>query len=128
MFLWRYLLALAIMTAFDLVWLGVVAKKFYQTYLGPRRLDRPKIIPAVIFYLIYGLAVVVLVLDPALATNNWRGLIARAALLGLAAYAAYDLSNLATLKKWSTKLAVVDMVWGACLTIAASSLVFWIFK
>ena len=36
--------------------------------------------------------------------------------LGLAAYAAYDLTNQATLREWPLIVTVVDMAWGALLT------------
>jgi uncharacterized membrane protein len=38
------------------------------------------------------------------------------AILGLVAYATYDLTNQATLKDWSTIVTVVDLVWGTLLT------------
>ena len=43
------------------------------------------------------------------------------ALLGLVAYTTYDLSNLATLKGWSTSLSLVDMCWGAVASAGAST-------
>lgn len=41
-------------------------------------------------------------------------------LLGLVAYATYDLTNLATFSRWSVVVTVVDMVWGPFVTALAS--------
>jgi uncharacterized membrane protein len=41
-------------------------------------------------------------------------------LLGLVAFATYDLTNLATLSRWPVIVTVVDMVWGTFVTALAS--------
>ena len=38
------------------------------------------------------------------------------ALFGLLAYVTYELTNLATLKGWSTQIALIDVAWGAALS------------
>jgi uncharacterized membrane protein len=45
------------------------------------------------------------------------------ALFGLVTYAAYDLTNLATLDGFPVKVALVDLVWGAvlCATVSATT-------
>lgn len=43
----------------------------------------------------------------------------RAALVGLVAYATYDLSNMATLKSWNWGLSPTVTVWGIFLSAAA---------
>jgi uncharacterized membrane protein len=58
-------------------------------------------------------------LPPSASTALWR-----AALFGLVAYGAYDLTNLATLRQWSVKLALVDMAWGT-LASALAGVVAW---
>jgi len=105
----------------DLVWIGVVARNLYQGQLGPLLLDSPRWAVAVAFYLLYIVGIVVLAALPgyvngSLAEAAWRG-----ALLGLVAYATYDLTNLATLKGWSTLVTVADLAWGAVLTAIVSS-------
>ena len=41
-------------------------------------------------------------------------------LLGLVAYATYDLTNVATFSRWPLVVTVVDMVWGTFVTALAS--------
>ena len=48
------------------------------------------------------------------------------ALFGLVAYGTYDLTNLATIKNWSLKVTIIDLIWGAILTSVVSSLTIWI--
>ena len=40
----------------------------------------------------------------------------RGALLGLSAYAAYDLTNQAVVKGWTWKLTLIDLAWGSLMT------------
>ena len=61
---------------------------------------------------------------PALAGGTWRGALISGALFGLVAYGTYDLSNLATLKGWSTTVAVVDMLWGMAVSAIGATLGF----
>ena len=108
--------ALGVMFLIDMAWLGAVAKNFYRTQLG--HLMRPDVlwVPAVLFYLIYVAALVVIVIWPAIERQSLTRAIAFGALFGLAAYAAYDLTSLALMKDFPVAVAVVDLAWGAVLT------------
>ena len=48
------------------------------------------------------------------------------ALFGLVAYGTYDLTNLATIKGWSLKVTIIDLLWGGILTGTVSALTIWI--
>ena len=43
------------------------------------------------------------------------------AILGLIAYGTYDLTNLAVMKGFTARIAMIDMVWGMVLTSVVSS-------
>ncbi len=123
----QILLAIACFGVFDFIWLGLVAKKFYYNHIGDLLRKKPRLIPAVIFYTIYCTAIVLLVIRPAFdAASIWQAL-GRGALFGLAAYATYDLTNLATLKGFKTKVALADMTWGTFATAIVSSIVYAVF-
>lgn len=79
-----------------------------------------KMIPAVIFYLLYLLGLVVFAISPALKEQSWVVAMSLGLLLGLIAYASYDLTNMATLKEWSISLTVVDIAWGAFVSAMAA--------
>ena len=63
----------------------------------------------------------VLAVRPALGAGSVWVAIGYGAVLGLAAYGTYDMTNLSTLKGWPVRLSLVDMVWGTVLTSDASA-------
>jgi len=107
--------------AIDAVWLTTMTSAFYKPRLGALLLDKPDLVTAFGFYLIYCAGILGLAVRPALLSGEWTDALWRGALLGLVAYGTYDLTNLATLKGWSVELTVVDMIWGTILTGAAAS-------
>ena len=108
----------------DLVWLGVVARGFYQRHLG--YLMRPDVrwVPAVLFYLLYVAALVVFVVWPAVERQSLARAVALGAFFGLAAYAAYDLTSLALIRDYPLVAALVDLAWGAALSAVVSGVVY----
>jgi uncharacterized membrane protein len=111
-----YVLALPILLVVDGLWLGLVAKGFYRRELGPLLLENFRLGAAALFYLLYAAGLVVLAVEPGLG----RGSVLRAAVLGgvvgLVAYAAYDLTNYATLRGFTARLVAVDLVWGTLMS------------
>lgn len=104
----------------DLIWLGVVAKDLYQREIGALLLERPLYGPAAVFYLAYLAGILVFAVSPALNAGSWVTAAIYGALFGLMCYGTYDMTNLATLKNWSSTIAVVDMAWGTFLTASAA--------
>ena len=112
-FLIPYVATLAAFIVIDLVWLGLIAKAFYRRELGGLMANPINLPAAVVFYLIFPIGLVIFAVHPALGSITRAGQLG--AMFGFFAYATYDLTNLATLKNWSTKLALVDMAWGTVL-------------
>jgi uncharacterized membrane protein len=109
-FLTRFIVAGVLMAAIDAVWLTVIANKFYKSQIGSLLLEKPKLGVAVIFYLIYVTGIVLFVLGPALEKQSWVYALGYGALLGLFAYATYDLTNLATIKGFTVTVVIVAKV------------------
>ena len=111
-----YFATLVVFLAIDMVWLGVLAKGFYQRHIGD--LLRPDVRwgAALLFYLIFVGGVLLFAVLPALERASFRYAVLLGGLFGLIAYATYDLTNLATLRGFPPIVAVVDMVWGFVLT------------
>jgi uncharacterized membrane protein len=109
----------------DAIWLKGM-RGFYDKQVGDLLLKKPNVKAAVIFYLLYATIVSLLVLYPAVVSDGaLAGYVAlNTALLGLLAYATYDLTNMATLKDWSWKLVGVDIVWGMLATSGAATLTY----
>ncbi len=122
----RLVTAGLIFAVIDAIWLSLVANKFYKDQLGSLLLDKPNMIAAVLFYVIFLIGLVVFVINPAIAANNWQIALGLGALFGLVAYATYDLTNLATLKGFSVKLVIVDLIWGTFVTASTATLTYLI--
>ena len=109
----------------DLVWLGLVARGFYARQLGDLLRDSPSLTVAGLFYALYVGGIVLFAISPALQSQSWRTALVLGVLLGLLAYGTYDLTNLATLRRWPVALALVDVTWGSLLTGLAASAGYW---
>jgi uncharacterized membrane protein len=110
-----YLITVPIFFAIDLIWLGVLAKDFYQRRLG--YLMRPQVnwAAAILFYLIFIVGIVIFAVKPALEVQSPVRALAYGALFGFFTYATYDLTNLATVRDWPVIVTVVDLIWGTVL-------------
>lgn len=126
-YVWAFVLTGAIFAAIDAVWLKATAGFYKEEFGGMLRLV-PNFTAAIIFYLLYVLGMVVFVLEPSFGGGQWWQVAIRGAVFGMVAYATYDLTNLATLKKWSVKITVIDIIWGALVTGVSAALGFVILK
>ena len=116
-----YVATLAVFCGLDFLWLGFVAKGYYQSQVGTLLLDKPNWGVAAMFYALYIAGVLIFAVLPALDAGNWGRALLYGALFGFFAYATYDLTNLATLKGWSTGVALLDLAWGAVVTGASAT-------
>ncbi len=114
-----YVVVLVAVLALDGVWLGLVARDLYKREMGSLMADSVHVVPAILFYLLYPLAIVFLVL--ANAPAGWGEALLRSAALGLAAYGAYNLTNLSILRGWSLSLSLIDWTWGGVATAIAGA-------
>lgn len=124
----KLLVAGGVMGLVDFVWLGFIAKKLYYGEMGSILLDKPNMLPAMIFYVIYTVGVVVFVVNPALDRGSLAHAIGYGAFFGLVAYATYDLTSLAVVKGFSSKIAVIDLLWGMFITAVVSAVTYLVVK
>jgi uncharacterized membrane protein len=111
--------------ALDFAWLSFATTRVYQHYLGALLAAQPKLGVAAVFYLIYVVGVVALAVVPALREGNVVGAMWRGALLGLLAYATYDLTNLSTIKDWPWQVSAIDLTWGVLLNTMVATAGFY---
>jgi len=121
-----YLATLAAFCVLDFIWLGFVARGFYQAQIGTLLLDPPKWGVAVMFYALYVVGIVVFAVQPALDAGSWQKALLLGGLFGFFCYATYDLTNLATLKGWTVPMAAVDILWGIAITATSATAGFWL--
>jgi len=121
-----FLIALPVFFIIDIIWLVLVARKFYQTQIG--FLMKPEInwTAAIIFYLLFIAGLVLFVIAPAVEKQSWVHALIYGALFGLITYATYDLTNLATLKDWPVLVTIVDLIWGTVLAASISLITYYI--
>jgi uncharacterized membrane protein len=117
----EYVTAATLFLAADFLWLRSMGPHFYAAELGRLLRESPNLGVAVIFYLLFVAGLVVFVIHPAGPAAPLVSVAAKAAFFGLVAYATYDLTNLATIKGFSVKVAVVDMAWGAVLSAGVAA-------
>lgn len=111
---------MVVMVGLDLLWLGIIAKPIYLQGIGHLMAEKPNLVAAIAFYLLFGLGIVVFAVLPQGPPPGWGQTIIMAALFGFFAYATYDLTNLATLKQWPIGLSLLDICWGAFVSAAAA--------
>ena len=116
-----YISTLVVFAAVDFLWLTQVGPSLYPPILGAILAPAPRMTPAVIFYALYIGGLVYFAVMPGLKGAGWRGSLIKGALFGFFAYATYDLTNHATLIIWSTKITLLDMLWGTFLSGAAAT-------
>lgn len=105
-----YGVAFVVMSVLDGAWLGWLARDFYKQELGSLMTDSVRWVPAALYYSLFPAAVVYLALTPS--PGGLGEAVVRSAVLGLAAFGVYDLTNLATLRGYTVMMTVVDMAWG----------------
>jgi uncharacterized membrane protein len=116
-----YLAVGCVIVGLDMLWLGLIAKAMVQQAIGHLMAERPRLLAAWAFYLLYPAGLMIFAVMPYADDPGWVKAVSTGALFGFFAYATYDLSNLATLRNWPVGLTFVDMVWGTLLSATAAA-------
>jgi uncharacterized membrane protein len=116
-----YASTLATLIVVDGMWLAVVAIPLFKSELGALLRVDANLAAAAAFYVIYSAGVTLLAVVPSVRETSPRSALWRGAVLGLTAYAAFDLTNLAIIQGWTLRASLVDMCWGTLLTAVAAA-------
>lgn len=122
-----YIIAFFVFLIIDAVWLGIISKNLYKKELGHLMSKKPNFIAAGLFYLLFLVGLVYFVINPSIINNDLPKLFISSGLFGLITYSTYDLTNLATLKDWSLKITIIDLIWGTTLSILVSYLTYLLY-
>ena len=114
-----YLATLIVLTPIDFLFLGVVAKGFFTSQVGDM-LGEIRLAPAILFYLLYVIGILVFVSGPAGAT--WQSTLLYGALFGFFCYATFELTSLSLLKHWTWPVVMLDISWGTFVTTVSSTM------
>jgi len=126
MFLKLYLIAFPVFLIIDMIWLVLVANKFYANQIGFLMKSNVNWLAALVFYLLFVAGALLFVVVPALEKNSLLHALIFGALFGLITYATYDLTNLATIKDWPLLVTIVDLFWGTFVSASLSVITFLI--
>lgn len=116
-----YAAILTTYVALNLTWVSLFAMDMYRRELSALLVDKPRAPMAGLFYLLHAAGVLILAVQPAVATGDWQRATLSGALFGLCTYGTYDLTNAATLRRWPGNLVVIDLVCGVVLTALAAT-------
>jgi len=108
------------MALLDALWLSQVGPKVYRPALAGILTEGFRLGPAIVFYALYVVGIVIFAVRPALGSGRWTEAVLMGALFGFFCYATYDLTNMATLKVWPMHVTLIDIAWGAVLTGTAA--------
>ena len=124
-----WLISFLLIILFDFIWFSITVQKFYRPHLNHIISEDFKYGVATIFYILYSFGITYLVIQPAFGLSytitqiGFSGFI-----LGLVSYAAYNLTNNATILNWPVIVTFVDITWGATVTATVSCLTYKILK
>ncbi len=121
LFLTLYAVSVPVFFAIDMVWLGLIAKNFYQDKLG-HLLGPVQWVPAILFYLLFLVGLTFFATYPGVQANSIKMAGLYGGMFGFFTYMTYDLTNYATLKDWPVSVVLADIVWGTLLGAVVAGL------
>ncbi|MBL8159895.1 DUF2177 family protein [Candidatus Saccharibacteria bacterium] len=99
----------------EAAWMAGYRRRMYQQELGGQLAQRVDVRVILLLYLVYMVGVTVFVMQPAWTIEYWP-VLAMGVFFGVVTHATYNLANLAALRHWSRRVAVVDVIWGGAAT------------
>ena len=117
-----YIATLVVFAGIDAIWLTVTANTLYKPTLGDILLPQFLPAPAIAFYLLFIVGVVIFAVTPAIQSGHWTQALIFGALFGFFSYGVYDFTNWATLRNWTWQITLADVCWGTVLTGTAATL------
>lgn len=115
-----YAATTAVMLVIDMIWLGLIAKPWYQAGMGHLMAASPNLVAAALFYAMFPIGLMLFAVMPQAGTIGLSQAALWGAAFGFFTYATYDLTNLATLKDYPTGLAALDIAWGTLVSAIAA--------
>lgn len=125
MFLKLLIQSLISFLAIDSIWISLVASPWMKKSVPHLMSPNPNLVAALAFYPIYLSVLLYLVIIPALSSKlGYQSLALQSFLFGFAAYATYDLTNLAVMRGYPLTMALADMFWGGIITMATALIIY----
>jgi uncharacterized membrane protein len=114
-----YLATLVVLIPVDFLFLGLVAKGFFNSQVGDM-LGEIRFAPAILFYLLYVAGILIFVSGRPVATPS--STLLYGALFGFFCYMTFELTSLSLLKHWTWPVVLLDVSWGTFVTAISSTI------
>ncbi len=119
--------ALITMCSLDMLWLGYLARPFYEKLLSPVINMKFNLLAGIAFYLFYIVGVYIFVLRPGIEAKSLQKTLLLAAAFGFMCYMTYELTNMATIKDWPMTVVIMDILWGVAVTTLTSAVAYKVY-
>jgi uncharacterized membrane protein len=116
-----YGLTLVVFLALDVAWISTVVSGLYQKHLGHLLGAKPLLLPALLFYCVYVVGILVFAVQPGLDAGSLRRAVALGAFLGFLAYATFDLTSMSVFRDFPVTVVVTDLLWGTVFTASVAA-------
>ncbi len=121
-----YFVTLVVFTAVDVIWVWTISRRLYRSNLGDLLKAKFNVIPAVVFYLLYALGLMIFVIVPAVDKNLLGQAMGMGVLFGMFSFGTYALINMAVIRDWSLLIVLVDVIKGMFITGVACTVAFYL--
>ena len=111
-----YAATLVVFLGLDAAYLSAFGLRLFKSTLGDVLAPNLAVTPAILFYLVVPVGLLIFAVIPAFGTGKWSTALIYGALFGFFTYGTYDMTNWTTIRNWTPTLALTDMAWGTCLS------------
>ena len=121
-----YIATLVLFLSIDAVWIKTVMRPIFERDIGTIMLAEPRMGAALAFFVLYLAGLIFFAVVPAVEDGSWKIAALYGSLLGVIAYGTYETTNYATLKGWTLRMLVIDILWGASLSAVMAVVGFFV--
>ena len=123
-----FLIVAVIFLVIDIIWLSFAVKTVYKPQIGHLLLEKPIYWAAILFYVLYCFGLTIIIIRPALTEGLVFQAFINGLIFGAVAYGTYNLTNMATVKNWSSIVVFIDITWGGLLSGFSAAATVYIMK
>jgi len=121
-----YFVTLAVFAAVDLLWIWIISRRLYRTNLEGLLRAKFNVIPAVLFYLLYTIGLMIFIIIPAFNNTSLGQAMGMGVLFGMFTFGTYAMVNLSVIRDWSLLIVLVDLIEGMFVTGVACTVAFYL--
>ena len=121
-----YFVTLATFAAVDLLWVWIISRRLYRANLEGLLRAKFNVIPAVLFYLLYTIGLMIFIIVPAFNNTSLGQAMGMGVLFGGFTFGTYALVNLTVIRDWSLLIVLVDLIEGMFVTGMACTVAFYL--